>query len=250
MSNLFNDSRMAEGYANARPAVHPRVIERLPIKTPVNLAADIGCGAGLSTAALEPIARHRIGFDPAESMVKAARRRVPEGSFAVAGAEAIPLASQQVDLISAAGSLNYVDLAQFFQEARRILRPNGIIVAYDFSPGSSFANGGSLNVWFSEFSRRYPWPASNGESLNPEILGRLNNGFKLLAHENFTIPLALTQQAYLAYMLTETNVAHAIESGALPEEISAWCTETLELVFAGATRDIIFHGYFACLGSN
>jgi ubiquinone/menaquinone biosynthesis C-methylase UbiE len=248
MPNLFDDFRMAEGYAVARPPVHPRVIERLPIKAPVGLAIDLGCGAGLSTAALAPLARHHVGIDPAEAMVKFASRRVPEASFAVAAGEALPFSSAQVDLISAAGSLNYVDIGLFFQEARRVLRPNGVIVIYDFSPGCAFRNDDSLEIWFDTFSRRYPWPAFNGRLLNPYIIAKLDSGFRLMSHENFAIPLLLTRQAYIDYMLTETNVAQAIQNGASHAEIEAWCAQTLEPVFNGPARDVVFKGYFACLG--
>jgi SAM-dependent methyltransferase len=250
MSNLFDDLEMAEGYANARPPVHARVIERLGIRTPINLALDLGCGAGLSTAALAPLARYRLGLDPAEAMVKAARRRVPDASFFAASAEIIPIASQQVDLISAAGSLNYTDLDRFFPEARRILRPKGTLVVYDFSPGCSFANHDSLTDWFSDFSRRYPWPAFNGHQLNPEILSRLDSGFAAGAHEDFVIPLPLTQAAYLNYMMTETNVAEAIANGTPSDEIRAWCAATLAPVFGDQPREVLFHGYFACLTSS
>jgi ubiquinone/menaquinone biosynthesis C-methylase UbiE len=247
MSNLFDDFRMAEGYANARPPVHPRVIERLPVKASADLALDVGCGAGLSTAALAPLARNCLGFDPAEAMVKAAQRRVPDATFATASAEAIPVASRRVDLISAAGSLNYVDLNIFFSEALRILRPTGMIVAYDFSPGSSFAHDPSLARWFDRFSSRYPWPVFNGHQLNPEILSRSNSLFELGPHEDFVIPLALTQQAYIDYMMTETNVAQAIENGDSNAAIRAWCAETLAPVFEDRPCEVLFKGYFACL---
>jgi ubiquinone/menaquinone biosynthesis C-methylase UbiE len=247
MPNLFDDFAMAEGYAGARPPVHPRVIERLPIQHSVNLALDLGCGAGLSTAALAPLARHRLGFDPSEAMVKAARRRVPGAAFFVASAEEIPIASRQVDLIAAAGSLNYADLARFFPEASRILNTNGVLVVYDFSPGRSFTNQDSLTDWFNVFSQRYPWPAFNGHPLNPEILSRLDSGFTLRAHENFVIPIPLTHSAYLNYMMTETNVAEAISNGTPSDEIRAWCAATLAPIFGEQPREVLFHGYFACL---
>jgi hypothetical protein len=46
---------MAAGYAFSRPAVQPHIISRiredLRLEGPVGRALDIGCGAGLSTAA-------------------------------------------------------------------------------------------------------------------------------------------------------------------------------------------------------
>ncbi len=81
MANPFGDDLMAAGYAAARPPVHPRVIDLLRRwvgSRRVEVAADLGCGAGLSTRPLVALARVCIGFDPAEAMVRAARRVVPE----------------------------------------------------------------------------------------------------------------------------------------------------------------------------
>ena len=111
MSNPFSDAAMAAGYATARPLVHPRVIALLHAwrhGARVQIAADIGCGAGLSTRALLDVADRRVGFDPSESMIRAARRVSPGALFVVASAEAMPLASRTVELLTAAGSLNYV----------------------------------------------------------------------------------------------------------------------------------------------
>ena len=59
-------------------------------------------------------------------------------SFAAGVAEAIPLGDRSVDLITAAGSLNYVDLDVLLPEAARVLMPDGVLVVYDFSAGRSF----------------------------------------------------------------------------------------------------------------
>jgi SAM-dependent methyltransferase len=247
MPDLFNDVRMAEGYASARPAVHPRVIERLPWKNVVDFALDLGCGAGMSTAALEPLARRRVGIDSSEAMVNAARRRVPDATFLVASAEVIPIVSGEIDLISAAGSLNYVDLPRFFKEAERILQPNGVIVVYDFSPGKSFSNDDSLDQWFQQFSLRYSWPVFNGHPLSPAILAQLRFGFELGAHENFAIPISMTQPSYVDYLMTETNVAEAIANGESSEEIRRWCCQSLAPILGDQPREVLFNGYFACL---
>jgi ubiquinone/menaquinone biosynthesis C-methylase UbiE len=247
MANPFDDLDMAEGYANARPNVHRLVIERVSFKAPLGFALDLGCGAGLSTVALEQVAHTRFGIDPAEAMIQAAQKRVPDARFAVASAEEIPLSSKSVDLISAAGSLNYVNFERFFAEARRVLKPGALIVVYDFSPGKSFANDGSLEAWFGKFSERYPWPAFNGHHLNPQVLGGLNSAFRLTSHEDFAIPLPITLPKYVDYMMTETNVAQAVEKGVPRAEIRGWCEQTLAPIFASQAREVFFKGYFACL---
>ena len=70
MVDLYSMPGMAAGYATARPPVHPEVIvlvrEDLQVTTPLDRGLDVGCGAGLSTKALQLIARNCVGIDPSE----------------------------------------------------------------------------------------------------------------------------------------------------------------------------------------
>jgi hypothetical protein len=69
----------------------------------------------------------------------------------------------------------------------------------------------------------------------------------LRRNEEFEIGLTLSPEAYLEYVLTETNVAQAIHNGTPAAQIRAWCAATLAPVFEGASREVRFPGYFACL---
>ena len=249
--NPFATDEMAAGYAAFRPPVHPRVMERvrasLARPLPCARALDVGCGAGVSTKALAGFARTSIGLEPAERMLKWARSAAKFATFVAGRAEAIPMLARSIDLMTAAGSLNYVDLDHFFPEAARVLAPEGVLVVYDFSAGSSFRGSTALDEWFEEFSRRYPAPPGEGRSLSPEILAELDSGFRLQSREHFEIGLTLTPGFYLDYILTETNVAAAIRSGMARREIRSWCAETLEPVWRRAEHEVIFRGYFACM---
>jgi SAM-dependent methyltransferase len=233
---------MAAGYARWRPAVHPLVIDAARVYTGEReVGLDVGCGAGLSTAALRRIARECIGIDPVESMVRAAG----PGAFTVAAAEALPVRPRCIDIISAAGSLNYVDLARFFREARRVLAPDGVLLVYDFSPGRSFQEDGLLDAWFNEFQRRYPPPVGSARPLDPDILRDIALGFRVTHGERFEYALTLTPAFYLEYMLTETSVSDAVQRGTPLESIRAWCSQSLE--FFNGPREVLFRGYFVIL---
>ncbi|MCU1238134.1 MAG: ycgJ 2 [Candidatus Solibacter sp.] len=235
MTNPFGTDAMASGYATSRPPIHPRVIE-LALRRKFHRALDIGCGAGVSTKALDGFAAHSIGLDPALAMLQFAR-----GAWFVAGtAEAIPFRHRSFDLITAAGSLNYADLERFFPEAARVLLPDGVLLVYDFSPGRVSGD----DEWFAAFHERYPPPAQEGRELTPEILVETATGFRLDRAQPFEIALTLTPQFYLNYMLTETNVASAVRRGVLLEEIRTWCAETL---WNDGAREVVFRGYFVCL---
>jgi len=250
MSSLFSDARMAAGYASARPPVHPRVIDRVRAWLPhprVARAADVGCGAGVSTEPLLDLADECLGLDPAQEMVGLARRRVPRARFVAARAEALPFRSAAIDLLTAAGSLNYADLSRFFAEAARVLAPGGALVVYDFSPGRSFAGSRRLDAWFDTFMARYPPPASRGQPLSPALLATVARGFRLARGDDFEIGLPITPEFYVSYVLTETNVQEAIGAGGSLDDIHAWCSETLAPVFGGREREVVFRGYVALL---
>jgi ubiquinone/menaquinone biosynthesis C-methylase UbiE len=251
MANPFGSDEMAGGYAACRPALHPRImeiaVEQLGRREPFQRALDIGCGAGLSTIAIAPFARKCIGVDPAASMLKRAAITAPAAQFVAGAAEAIPLRHLSIDLITAAGSLNYANLDRFFPEAARVLKPNGVLVVYDFSPGRSFRGAPGLDEWFSSFMTRYPPPPHGARTLDPEILAGLGSGFRVQAHQHFEIGLTLTREFYIDYMMTETNVAAAAKSGSPRAEIRSWVARTLDPIWGESNREVLFRGYFVCL---
>src|SRR5260370_5029018 len=252
-ANPFGTDDMAAGYATSRPPVHRRVIEQVHKQSgrsgPFQRALDVGCGAGVSTKALIGFAGSCIGLEPSEAMLKWASTIAPSAAFVVGSAEAIPLCSRAVDVITAAGSLNYANLDLFFPEAARVLMQRGILVVYDFSAGSSFRNATTLDEWFSSFQQRYPPPANESRELSPGILADLSSGFHLDAHRQFEIGIRLAPEFYLDYVMTETNVAAAVRNGVSRSEIRSWCAETLAPIWQGVEREVLFRGYFACMSA-
>lgn len=251
-TNPFDTSSMGAGYARSRPPVHPHIVaeacQALGRGEPWRRALDVGCGAGLSTKALEGFAKQRIGLEPAESMLRWTTEVAPRGEFVVGAAEAIPIDRGAIDVITAAGSLNYVArLDRFFPEAARVLAADGIVLVYDFSPGSRFRHSPALETWTSAFTTRYPKPESEARPLNPAILAGLDTGFRLIAARELTVGLTLTPAFYADYMMTETNVAAAVRRGETEASIRAWCESTLAPVWQGEPREVLFNGYFACL---
>jgi SAM-dependent methyltransferase len=251
VANPFATAAMAAGYAKSRPPVHPRVIDlvraRLPRIFPVRRALDVGCGAGLSTRALYGLTGQCIGLEPAISMLSGAAEIAPGALFLGGAAEALPFQDRSIDLITAAGSLNYAPLDRFFPEADRVLAPRGALLVYDFRAGSRFRDDDTLERWFDEFNRLYPPPAGEGRPLSPEILARIDRRFRVDYAEQFTIGITLDPAFYLDYMMTETNVAAAVRRGVPIDEIRGWSANTLAPVWQGRSREVFFQGYYACM---
>lgn len=136
MSGRFIDrfSRSAAAYRQGRPAYPAEMFEALAALAPArDLAWD--CGTGNGQAALG-LARHfaRIhATDPSERQIAEAMadERV---RYRIERAESVSLADSSADLVLAAQALHWFDLDLFYAEARRVLKPGGILAAagYDW----------------------------------------------------------------------------------------------------------------------
>ena len=114
----YRSPRLAYSYAHHRPPVHPHIIEKLReqlgLRAKLNRALDIGCGAGLSTAALSPLANETIGIEPIIEMLAIARLSPHKLNFLWQKPNSYHSLHNSFDLLTAAGALNYADLTQFF----------------------------------------------------------------------------------------------------------------------------------------
>jgi len=92
--SIYDSPRLAAKYATDRPPVHPHLIRaigaHLRLRARVPRALDVGCGAGLSTAALEPIAEAAVGIEPVPVMIAQGRVVAPRARFVVGQAEPAP----------------------------------------------------------------------------------------------------------------------------------------------------------------
>jgi len=250
MTSVYDSERLAAAYAFDRPSVHPEFVRSAALSRQAGRALDVGCGAGLSTAALVPLARHVVGLEPVPAMLAHRRTVAPQAVFVIAEAERLPFAGASFDLIAAAGSLNYADLPSAFGEVARALTRDGTFLLYDFSPPRRSASGADLERWFASFEQRFPWPLG-WQPLDVRELPLGSFGLRLLRYADVEARLTMTFDAYLRYMLSETNVEHAIARGACSAgQVRDWCRETLKAVFAGDELTVVIPGYVATLALN
>lgn len=135
-ARIYDSERLARCYAVDRPPVHgvicARLFSVLPTSCSAGNALDIGCGAGASMVALASHVRHVTGVDPSARMLIHAQSALPEATCIQGSAEALPLESRTYDIVTAAGSLSYVDVDAALAEVSRVLAPNGCFAPYDF----------------------------------------------------------------------------------------------------------------------
>ena len=148
-------------------------------------------------------------------------------------------------LLTAAGSLNWADLEQFFPEAVRVMTATGVLAIYDFSEGKRLRNDARLEEWYAAFKQRYPSPP--GYALPIQELNYARYGLHLTDYEELEVAVPMTHESYVRYALSETSVELALANGASEAEIKAWCNETLAGIFGEAGREVLFDAYIACI---
>jgi SAM-dependent methyltransferase len=249
MTSVYDSDRLAAAYAFNRPPVHERILPHARLDRRAEHALDVGCGAGLSSAALVPLARRVTGLEPNAAMLAYGRAVAPAAAFVMGAAESLPFAAGTFDLVAAAGSLNYAYLPSALAEIARVLTSDGKFVLYDFSVGRHSATGEDLARWFATFEQQFPPVAAGWLPIEVHKLPLPVYGLQLLDHTDVETRLPMGFEAYLRYVLSEVNVHSAVQHGACSaEEAHDWCHERLQAVFADGDVTVVIPGYVATIG--
>jgi SAM-dependent methyltransferase len=233
-ADIYDSDRLAKCYASDRPPIHTSICARLFAKLPesneIRSALDIGCGAGLSTAALAPHVRRVTGVDPFHRMLRLARIRLPGSAFLIGVAEALPVESAAFELVTAAGSLSYADLHSALAEISRVLASDGYFAAYDFRTGRVVPEDSTALSSFTSFEQDFPWPP--GYSLDLGSLPFEDHGLSPMLREDFVVEIQMSAEAYVQYLMSETNVEAAVSRGISEESVRGRCWELFGPLFA------------------
>jgi malonyl-CoA O-methyltransferase len=121
-----------------------RLLARLEVvRLKPQVILDIGCGTGYDLRQLSKryLSARVVGLDIAETMAQRARSRTGlwrrltgRSVFACGDAERLPLAPASVDMIVSNLALQWCDPRTVFAEARRVLRPGGLLMFTTFGP--------------------------------------------------------------------------------------------------------------------
>jgi SAM-dependent methyltransferase len=122
-------SVQAADYAKFRPRYPREMFEYLGTIAPTRkLAWDCGTGNGQAAVGLASVFDRVIATDASEKQIANAQphERV---DYHVAPAENSGIDSAIIDLIMVAQALHWFDLDRFYAEARRVLKPRGVLAA-------------------------------------------------------------------------------------------------------------------------
>lgn len=134
------------GTEEEAPIAVRRLVETLASDLPTGgIILDVGSGLGVQDAVIAEVARPRrlIALNITESQLRDGRAALTEaGAHPIAGdAIRIPLADASVDgVISVEAAFHFRSRKRFFAEARRVLRPGGVLTMSDV-PITRFPRG-------------------------------------------------------------------------------------------------------------
>ena len=134
MSSSFPDhfSGVAGAYAEHRPRYPDRLFQWLAEVSPARgLAWDCATGSGQAAVGLAARFDRVLGTDASAAQIAAAEKH-PRVEYRVSPAEASGLLDASVDLVAVAQALHWFDRPAFYGEARRVLRPGGLVAAWTY----------------------------------------------------------------------------------------------------------------------
>jgi SAM-dependent methyltransferase len=193
-------SGAAPAYAAFRPRYPDDLFAFLAERAPGRrLAWDCATGSGQAAVGL---AAHfdRVEATDASAGQIAAAAPHPRVGYRVAAAEVSGLADASADLVTVAQALHWLDRDAFFREARRVLRPGGLLAAWCYN---RLAIGPDIDAhlgrFFADTVGPY-WPPER--ALVEDGYRGIDFPFAAIATPEFAIVQDLTLAALAGYLRT------------------------------------------------
>lgn len=167
------------------------------------LAWDCATGSGQAATGLAPYFRRVIATDASTEQI--AHARGPDTvEFRVATAEASGLPDRSVDLLTVAQAAHWFDRPRFYTEARRVLKPGGVIALWGYGR-LQLPDG--MDAAFLRFYHETvgPWWPAERALIDDSYRG-LDFPFEAIAAPTFFIEVAWTLPRLMGYVSTWSAV--------------------------------------------
>jgi SAM-dependent methyltransferase len=172
------------------------------------LAWDAATGNGQAATGLAAHFQRVVATDASAAQIAHAVLH-PRIEYRVARAEASGLADGAADAVTVAQALHWLDIAAFWREARRVLRPHGLIAVWGYALP---VIGPSIDPIVAELSERTLgayWPPER--RILDDGYATVDFPFEALATPTFTLEVDATLHEFLDYLRTWSAVRRRIE---------------------------------------
>jgi SAM-dependent methyltransferase len=151
-------SRQAQAYGLHRPRYPPALAAHIATLAPSRaLALDVATGNGQAAVDLAAHFELVLASDASHSQLAHAEAH-PRVRYLRHTAERLPVAGGVADLLAAAQAAHWFDLPRFYAEARRVLRPGGVVALWTYEkPRVDAAVDRALDAFYAQIVGRY-WP--------------------------------------------------------------------------------------------
>jgi ubiquinone/menaquinone biosynthesis C-methylase UbiE len=143
----------AAAYESARPGYPDEAIATLSRELDIAVGTtvcDLAAGTGKLTRRLVALGASVIAVEPVEGMRAQARAGVPEAQIVDGTAEAIPLPTGSVDVVTVAQAFHWFDADVALAEIARVLKPGGGLALL-------WNERDERTAWVAEMSRLIRW---------------------------------------------------------------------------------------------
>lgn len=130
MKDLF--STQSNEYAKFRPTYPPALIQELIALCPAQqLAWDAGTGNGQFANLLAPHFERVIATDISEKQLQNAVQK-PNIAYSLSDSTHVDIADHSADLVTVAQAVHWFSFEQFYADARRVLKKDGILALISY----------------------------------------------------------------------------------------------------------------------
>lgn len=128
--DALEKDRFANAFTYGRAKLD-RMVDDIFASLPKGAAVlDIGCGTGEHLKRAQRHGLKPLGVEPAAAMIESARHNIPDAELHQGVATDLPIDDARVDAVLMVEVLRYLDrsdIRKALEEARRVLRPGGIL---------------------------------------------------------------------------------------------------------------------------
>lgn len=170
------------------------------------LAWDCATGTGQAAVDLAPFFDKIIATDASSSQIEHAEQH-PKITYYTAPAEASKIEPASVDLITVATAIHWLDTDKFYAEAKRVLKPRGVIAVWVYGYSSISPEVNKVLKKYDDMIKDF-WPAETQKAW--DFYTAIDFPFERITTPEFKIELNWDMRHFLMYLYTWSGTQNFI----------------------------------------